>query len=367
MMKFERLDSARVAHIQWQLVHYPLPGAVGGSSVQVVDLIVCDVELSTGVVGFGFSYAIGGRGRASMMAAKELAEELVAGTELAPPEVIWRRLLKACNRIGRGPNFVGIAALDVALWDAYAISLGVPLGVAMGGAQRAIPVYGSSGYRPNQTADEVQAQIREHQDRGYQAVKLRLSGMPGDERLLRAAQETCGAKSYLMVDLNEKATLTQARKILHLAQECGALFVEEPLVSSDLGGYRALSRAYPGMIATGEHLQGLAEAKPFLDEGFCAVMQPDLAMIGGLSEALRVARASESAGIEIMPHFLPALFVHLGAAAPNLSWLEDFTLLEPLLEGGPEIVNGTLSMRDRPGHGLRLNADACDGLQVLVL
>jgi aspartate kinase len=43
------------------------------------------------------------------------------------------------------------------------------------------------------------------------------------------------------------------------------------------------------------------------------------------------------AGVEVSPHFLPGLFVHLAAALPGLRWLEDFPLLEPLFEGWPHI------------------------------
>ena len=67
-----------------------------------------------------------------------------------------------------------------------------------------------------------------------------------------------------------------------------------------------------------------------------------------------MARIAEAFGIEVSPHFLPGLFVHLAAAAPNLTWLEDFPLLEPLFAGWPAMENGTLAMRDTPGHGLSL-------------
>ena len=43
----------------------------------------------------------------------------------------------------------------------------------------------------------------------------------------------------------------------------------------------------------------------------------------------------------------------LAAAAPNVTWLEDFPLLEPLFAGLPEMTaDGTMAPRDVPGHGL---------------
>ena len=44
-------------------------------------------------------------------------------------------------------------------------------------------------------------------------------------------------------------------------------------------------------------------------------------------------------GVGAAPHFLPALFVHVAAAAPNVTWLEDFPLLEPLFDIAVKIDN----------------------------
>lgn len=100
-------------------------------------------------------------------------------------------------------------------------------------------------------------------------------------------------------------------------------------------------------------------ALPFLKDGICGVIQPDLAMMGGLTETLRLCRLAEAFGVEVMPHFLPGLFAHLAAAAPNVTWLEDFPLLEPLLDGVPEAdSNGMVTAGAAPGHGLSLSAAA---------
>jgi L-alanine-DL-glutamate epimerase-like enolase superfamily enzyme len=156
-----------------------------------------------------------------------------------------------------------------------------------------------------------------------------------------------------MVDANEKCTPTSAARLLRAAAEVDALFVEEPLPAYDLAAYRALARTAAVPLATGEHLRTVAETAPFLTEGLCAVIQPDLQALGGLTPCLRVARFAEACNVEVAPHFLPGLFVHLAAAAPNVTWLEDFPLLEPLFAGLPEMAaGGTLVPRDVPGHGL---------------
>jgi L-alanine-DL-glutamate epimerase-like enolase superfamily enzyme len=50
--------------------------------------------------------------------------------------------------------------------------------------------------------------------------------------------------------------------------------------------------------------------------------------------------------------------VHLAAAAPAVTWLEEFPLLEPLFQGWPPLVDGWMRPTADPGHGLRLSEDS---------
>ncbi len=348
-MRIERLDL--------QMLRYRLDKPVGGSGVASVDVLVADAVVSGGNgggTGLGMSYVLSGSGAPALVAGRDLAARL-RGQPLHHPEAAWRSLAATFNRTRRGPNFVALAAIDVALWDAFARAQAAPLGVAMGGTPgRHVPVYGSGGFSPAHSPEQAAGVARAHAAAGFRGVKPRVSGARADEAMLRAVRDALPAHCELMFDANEKSGATSAPRLLAMARELGALFVEEPLPADDIAGHRALARAFPGLVATGEHLQGLAESLPFLSERLCGLFQPDLAAMGGLTECLRVARIAEAFGIEVSPHFLPGLFVHLAAAAPNVTWLEDFPLLEPLFAGWPAMENGTLAMRDTPGHGLSL-------------
>lgn len=347
-----------------QLLRYRLDRPVGGSGVASVDVVIATVTLHSGIEGLGFSYVLAGSSDAAIAAASQLAR-LLTGTAIDHPEAVWRRLAAGFNRTRRGPNYVGLAAIDVAVWDAWAKSLGVPLGIAMGGAARSVPVYGSGSFNTQQSPEEAAAAALAHVERGFRAVKPRVAGRREDQALIRAVAQAVPRATHVMLDANEKCTASSARHLLECARECGVLFVEEPLPTDDLPGFRALARDFSGMLATGEHLQGIPEALPYIAERLCAVMQPDLAAMGGLSECLRVARLAEPFGVEISPHFLPGLFIHLAAAAPNVSWLEDFPLIEPLFSGWPEVsTGGMLDLPPAPGHGLSLADGALQAFAV---
>lgn len=343
-----------------RLLRYRLENPVGGSGVASFDLLATRVVLEDEVEGFGFSYVLGGGGAAALACARLLEERLLAAKRIDHPEATWRTLAATLNRSRRGPNYIALAAIDVAVWDAYAKALGVPLAVAMGGTPRAVPVYGSGGFNARQTPEQAAEVARQHVASGFRGVKPRVACARADEFLLTAVRDAIAANTELMVDANEKGSPTTAARLVAMAQESGALFIEEPLPADDVEGYRALSRM-SSRIATGEHLQGCLESLPFVSQRLCAVIQPDLAMAGGLTECLRIARIAEAFGVEVSPHFLPGLFVHLAAAAPNLSWLEDFPLIEPLFEGWPRMSpDGMLMPGNMPGHGLTLAAGALE-------
>jgi L-alanine-DL-glutamate epimerase-like enolase superfamily enzyme len=353
-----------IAQVRTEVLRYRLPKPVGGSAVAVVDVLVTDLELDGGASGMGFSYVIGGGADAALAAARSLGDKQLTGQPLHHPESTWLRLAASLNRTRRGPNFLALAALDVAVWDAYARTLGVPLGIAMGGAPRGLRVYGSGTFTGTQSPGEAAATARAHVARQLAGVKPRVNGKRSDEALIRAVVEAVPAHIDVMVDANEKCTATSAQRLLAVAREHGVLFVEEPLPADDVTGHRSLARAFPRLVASGEHLQGTAEMLPFIAEGLLGLAQPDLAMVGGLTETLRIARLAQAFGIEVSPHFLPGLFVHVAAAAPNVTWLEEFPLIEPVFAGWPTMADdGTLAMRNVPGHGLTLAEGAREQLR----
>ncbi len=342
-----------------ELWRFPLATAMGGSGLNTVDVIVVELESDDGVRGTGFSYVLGGGGEAVHLLAAEMLARLVEDQPVIPPQALWRRLNGSLNRLGRGPGYLAIAAIDVAAWDLAARRQGVPLYSALGGEARAMPVYGSGGFRPFQTPEEAAARATEYMAMGCSAVKLRLSGTHHDVALLRAVTDVLPDGAHLMTDANERCDLARAKWLANRCADVDALWLEEPLPAYDCHGYAALAATSPIAIAAGEHLQGAGELTPFFKAGSLSVVQPDLSMMGGLTECMRVAAIAAHHGLVVAPHFLPALFIHVAAAVPAMQWLEHFPLIEPLFDGKLEMDSeGKMMPPETPGHGLAWAAGA---------
>ena len=344
---------ARIGRADAELWVFPLSGPTGGSGITAVDVIVVDIEDSAGNAGTGFSYVLGGGGRTVATAAGDMLERFVRDEPLVPPQAMWRRLAASLNRLGRGIGYLAIAAIDVAMWDLWSRRLGVPLAVALGGEPRSLPVYGSGGFGPAQEPGAAAERALHYADAGCGAVKLRVAGAPADAARIRAVADALPAEMQIMADANEKCDLVAAQWLARELADADALWFEEPLPAHDANGFRVLARNSPVALATGEHHQGVEELATLMEARAVSVIQPDLAMMGGITECLRVAQIAEHHGLVVSPHFLPALFIHLAAAAPAVAWMEDFPLLEPLFEDPRSMdENGRIAPSDGPGHGL---------------
>lgn len=345
----------KLSNIEISLLEIRFDKPRGGSGVRQVDIIVADITDSDGACGLGFSYVIGGGAAIPAKIAGNLAERFLSDASFVHPEAHWREIEASFNRTGGGPNLIALAALDVGLWDLHANRAGTSLGVAMGGDGGAVPVYGSGGFSPAMGPAEAADIAVAHREAGFRGVKPRVNAQPADAAVMQAVRAAVGDDISVMVDANEKGDLMRASRLLSAAADSGMLFVEEPLPAGDLLGYRTLATNAPVAIAAGEHLQGQDRFAALMADRIVSTIQPDLAMAGGLTPCLDVARRAGAFGVVVAPHFLPGLFVHFAGIVTSGLWIEDFPLLEEAFEGWPEMTaTGEMSAGDTAGHGLRL-------------
>src|SRR5690242_6364612 len=98
------------------------------------------VHLSAGdVIGLEYTYA-----DASVAAIIDhVLSKVIVGRDVVDVESCYDAMLTAIRNLGRqGIVATAVAAVDIALWDAKARLLDVPLVSLLGGARAAVPVYG---------------------------------------------------------------------------------------------------------------------------------------------------------------------------------------------------------------------------------
>jgi D-galactarolactone cycloisomerase len=283
-------------------------------------------------------------------------------------------------RLGISRSLLG--ALDIAIWDLKGKLLGQPLVSLLGGARRdRVPAYASlHNYSESADCDdELSALIQDAQQRGFRALKLKIGGrsLAEDERYLRLARDVAGVNFALMADANQCYEAPQATRMARILEELDYAWFEEPLRRTDVAGYAALRAKVDVAIAGGEGAQSAADIQSLLEARAVDITQPDVAGVGGISEARQLARMAAGWGATPTFHvwnspLVQVATLHLLAnqapwrglsTDPQPAPLEVTTMPNPMREAlvpdAPRIQSGGLvEVPAKPGLGVSVDMDA---------
>ena len=302
-------------------------------------------------------------------------EHLFVGQDALAIERHWRVLNNISFHYGR------CWPLDLALWDLAGKIANQPCWKLLGGLSDRVRAYASSGTlrEPQALADAAEAYLA----RGFTAMKIRFhrGDWRHDVKALEAVRARIGTHMELMVDCNQgwrlpqdtyapwslKDAVTVARELERL----GIYWMEEPLHRGDREGMRRLRDMTDLRIAGGEMTRELYEFRDLIAEGALDVLQPDAALVGGITGLRRVGHMAADHNLIFTPHtwtngmgvMANAQLVAGMADAPFVEFpydppewgldRRDYMMASPL-EVDPE---GSMVMPDRPGLGYELAED----------
>jgi L-alanine-DL-glutamate epimerase-like enolase superfamily enzyme len=294
-------------------------------------------------------------------AAAELIRSKLADLVHEDVRRAWLDMQHAVRNAGRpGIAACAISAVDQALWDRKARTLGVPLVDLLGGAHGDVPVYGSGGFC-TYSLDRLQEQLGGWASQGIPRVKMKLGREPeADPKRLDAAREAIGDEVELYVDANgafaRKEALAWAERY---AESWNVKWFEEPVSSADQEGLRLLRDEAPAglEIAAGEYAYVPADFRNSVSCVDC--LQADVTRCGGITGLLSASGLANAHSIDVSAHCAPAISTHVFCAVErrrHLEYFHDHVRVERMLfDGVPEPQDGVLRPdRSRPGNGLEL-------------
>ncbi|AQZ64635.1 mandelate racemase/muconate lactonizing enzyme family protein [[Actinomadura] parvosata subsp. kistnae] len=327
-----------------------------------IDVLTCEITTADGIAGLGFSYTTRAGTPAQFAHVKEVGE-LLLGEDPADIGRLYDRLLWAGASVGRsGVATQALAAIDVALWDLKAKRAGLPLAKLLGAYRDSVRVYNTSGGYLQAPIEEVTEKATQSLAGGIGGIKIKVGqpAMAEDLRRLTAVREHIGDGVPLMVDANQQWDRPSALRFGRAVEEFGLVWIEEPLDAYDAEGHAQLAAALDTPIATGEMLSSIPDLVRLIDLRAVDYLQPDVPRVGGITPYLKVAALADHARLQVAPHFVMEIHVHLAAACPRDSWVEHIEWLSPLFEERLEIADGRIAVPDRPGLGLSLAGRARD-------
>lgn len=340
------------------------------------DALLVKISTDEGLTGWGETALVGG----FQALIEEVCAPLLLGQDPCNHRRLWHMLWDAT--LGNG--YV-VGALDMALHDLWGKATNRSIGDLYGGRLRdRVPVYASAlsyvaGADP---ADRWLPEAEELVARGFSAIKMRIGRFPPAHELplIARLRDALPDNVRLMADGNAAYTVPAAMRVGRALERIGLDWFEEPSpqlapTQAEYAGYETLVTSLDIPIAGGEVLQARGAFLALLRAGKVDIVQPDVAICGGIAECLFVADVARLIGVPCVPHcwggalsivatlhalsLLPAPTSGPMAEVPMLEYdTTENPLRTALLTTSIEPAGGFLAVPTGPGLGVTVDEAA---------
>jgi galactonate dehydratase len=131
----------------------------------------------------------------------------------------------------------------------------------------------------------------------------------------------------ICVEAHAKFNMHSAGRIIKMLEPFDVFFLEEPVPPEDVDAMALLQASTNTPIATGESIQSAYPFREVLMKQAARILQPDLARVGGITAARKIAAMAETHYVNIAPHnpngpVCTAASLHLVTSIANFVILE---------------------------------------------
>jgi muconate cycloisomerase len=361
----------RVETVSTTLVDLPLrrPHQFRDTTTDVQGVLLVRVTTGDGVVGVGEGVVPGGPwwGGESVETMQVVVDRyltpLAVGADLGRLPALRERMdrLVAANPFAK-------CALETAMWDAWARTLGLPLHVLLGGRCRdSLPVTWAIGAAdPDVVVDEALAKV---ESGGHASIKLKMGALEpaADTARIEKIASSLVQVTSVRVDLNGAWDELTATRLLPRLEEAGIDLVEQPTPAWDVDALARLSALLRIPVMADESLRSDHDALTLAARRAADVFSLKIGKSGGYLATRRIAAVAQAAGIAchggtgIESSLGTLAGAHLLATLPAVTYgselfgpllMTDGLLAEPL-----DYRDGALHLPDGPGFGIDLDED----------
>lgn len=334
------------------------PYTIAYNTFSDVALAFLEIELANGMIGYG-------SGSPAEEVVGETTQQTVANLNTSFVSNLVGRDIRHFQQIIfesnlQFPNLPGtLAAIDIALHDAFGKYLDVSIASYYGQKMNALPTSMTIGIKG---IDATIEEAKEYAAMGFRVFKVK-TGMDVKEDIerIKALYTYFGNDYTIRVDANQGYDLNQLKLFLEATTAYPLELIEQPLSVGQEQSLLEFSAEQRSSLTADEALkdpkaalQLAAGLKPF------GIYNIKLMKCGGLLGAKDIATIAQHAGIDLFwgcndeSIISITAALHMAYACPNTKYIDldgSFDLMDDLVTGGFEVKDGCLIIHHAAGFG----------------
>lgn len=357
----------RIARIETIAIRVPLAKEYLGSKYRMThrSTVITRVHTDAGIVGEAYvGDEDGGLAVIVGIIQTEIAPKLI-GQDLLAVERCWELARPATFDIlrDRRHGLVACAAVDTAIWDAVGKAAGQPLWRLWGGYRDQVPVISIGGYYTEDA--NIPEEVAGLRDLGLAGMKFKVGGLSPaeDAERFRQARRSAGPDFVLMADANQAWSVEEAISFAQMVDDQDLYWFEEPCRwDNDRRSMRDVRYMSGARVCAGQSEHSAGGCRDLMVDGALDFCNFDSSWSGGPTEWRRVAAMSAVFGVRMAHHEEAQVAAHLLASIPHGTFVEIFDaqrdpIWHQLLTSRPLIVDGHITLSEKPGLGWELDED----------
>lgn len=360
------MSDLTISKVETRLLDVPLirPHGFATYTATSQPILLISVHLDGGAVGFGEGVVPGGAwwGGENAETMKVIIDKELAPATVGKEVSALAGIVKDWNRTVANMRFAK-AGLEIAMFDAWARALDVPMAHLLGGKFRdELDCVWALGVLP---LDEAIAEVNERiETMGTRNFKLKMgSGDPrvDTQRIAELIANTSDELSY-RIDINARWDRLTALTWLPKLADAGIDLFEQPTPADDIDTLREITTRIGVPVMADESVCSPADALAVAKKQAADVIAIKTTKLGGMIESQKTAAIAEAAGLachgatSLEGPFGTAASLHFAAATPAITYGTELfgplLLKESYIQEDFVYTDGTVAVPPGPGSGV---------------
>lgn len=275
-------------------------GAMERGASHAVSVIV-RVETESGIEGWGECFLTPGWYGADTPAGMLWMINSVFGPRLKGVSIFdIEKIERGMQKMWQLGNWYPKSAIEIAVRDAAARTVGQPLHAMMGGAYRQrFPMSGGIG---TEAPEVMAAKAMKFKERGFKTVKLKIDSvhdLDTDIARVREVREAIGPDINIRLDGNGVYNVPQAVRLSRAIEQYNIESLEQPVQAHDFKGMAEIRRMISIPLMADESVHTMLDALAVIEHRAADIIKLKISKCGGLGPSRRIADLCQAAGIAV--------------------------------------------------------------------